>query len=333
VELWGVDRQLRQVDTRQREFFRDADTKSPFIVLPDPARAWGETRPNGVATLRSIGVDPKAQRAYVLAGDVHHYERSTEGQSVHVIAGGGGAFLHGARMAGGALYDVAAEFPGPKASASFLWRLPVHVASGGAGWLLTSVFGLMQAAGLVAYVRRDLGIATSVAIAETALVAVSTALLVGWRRHRVHRVMPFAVAIGVFVAALPLALSMAFDRVGVRALGGSDAAGLLALALAWALATVLSGAGFGAMLAMLARLGLNHAQPFAALGLPTHKHFARIRVRETEGETLIDTFVIGQADPLGGSPPELVDRFRWTSSSGICDVPPAANPSTEGILG
>jgi hypothetical protein len=317
VELWGVDRQLTQVDPRQREFFRTSKTRTPLIVLPDPARAWGESRPNGVASLAAIGVDPKTKRTYVLTGDVHHYERSTEGESVHVVAGGGGAFLHGARTASGALYPITAEFPGPKASASLLWKLPFHVATGGAGWLLTSIFGLMQAVGLVAYARRDLGIATSVAIVETALVAISTVLLVGWRRHRVHRVLPFAVAIGAFVGALPLVLSMAFDWVGARALGGGDAASILTLVLAWVFATVLSGGAFGLMLAIIARLGLNHAQPFAALGLPTHKHFARIRVREDDDETIIDTFVIGQTDPLGGSPPELVDSFRWTSSRGI----------------
>ena len=317
VELWGVDRQLRQVDTRQREFFRSAEAKSPLVVLPDPARAWGEARPNGVTTLRAIGIDPKAQRAYVLAGDVHHYERSREGDSVHVVAGGGGAFLHGARTAGGAAYPIDVQFPGPKASASLLWRLPFHVASGGAGWLVLSLFALMQAAGLVAYVRRDLGIATSVAIVETVLASMSTALLVGWRHHRVHRVIPFAIAIGVFVGALPLGASMALDRAGAGALGGGESASLLSLVIAWLAATILSGAAFGLMLAIIARLGLNHAQPFAALGLPTHKHFARIRVRETDDDTIIDTFIIGQSDPLGQSPPELVDQFRWTSRGGL----------------
>ncbi len=209
------------------------------------------------------------------------------------------------------------SFPGPKASWSFLKSLPLHVALGRAGLLLTSIIGAMQAAGLVAYARRDLGTATSIAIVDTALVAVSSALLVGWRRHRTHRVLPFAVAIGVFVGALPLAIGMGFDRAGALALGDGRGANALALIFAWLTATFLSGAGFGLMLATIARLGLNHAQPFAALGLPTHKHFVRMRVRETEEETIIDAFVVGQADPLGGSPPVLVDRFRWTSSRGL----------------
>jgi hypothetical protein len=116
---------------------------------------------------------------------------------------------------------------------------------------------------------------------------------------------------------LPLAIGMGFDRVGALALGDGRGGKALSLAIAWSFATLLAGAGFGVMLAMIARLGLNHAQPFAALGLPTHKHFARMRIRETEHDTTIDTFVIGQTDPVGGSPPVLVDAFRWSSGRGL----------------
>lgn len=320
LELWAVDRQLKNIDRRQREYFRTADAGSTFVVLPDPARAWGEVRAHGAASLRSVGIDPKAQRAYVLAGDVHHYERSREGDSVHVIAGGGGAFLHGARIARGAAYGVLAEFPGPRASWSMLAHLPLHVGVGGAGFLLTALFAVMQAAGLLAKASHHFGGTLGVALVETALVALGTALLVGWRRHRKHRILPFALGIGVFVGVLPLAIAMVFDRAGVHALhalGGGRGTGAFSLLVAWVLATFLSGAGFGFMLLLLARFGLNHAQPYAALGLPTHKHFARIRVRETEDGSVVDTFVIGQADPLGDSPRGLVDHFRWTSSRGL----------------
>jgi hypothetical protein len=315
VELWGVDRQLREVDRRQREFFLGGHAASALVVLPDPARAWGEIRPNGAGSLRAIGVEPKSARSYVLAGDVHHYERSREGDSVHVVAGGGGAFLHGARTAGRSSYDFIAQFPGPIASRSFLARLPLWVATGGAGFLLTAIFAIMQAAGLVAYARRSAwSVTMPIALTCWAIVAIATALLVGWRRHRAHRVLPFAAAIGAAVSALPLAVAMAFDRIGALAIGDA-----LSFVLAWIIATFLSGFAFGLMLAILARLGLNHAQPFAALGLPTHKHFARLRVRESEDDTIIDTFVIGQTDPLGDSPPVLVDQFRWTARRGLVE--------------
>ena len=311
LELWGVDRQLKNVDGRQKDFFRTAPGDARMVVLPDPARAWGEQRPDGVASLESIGLDPSKESAYVLSGDIHHYERSNEGDTLHVVAGGGGAFLQGARIAGKPAYAIDAEFPGPKASGALLRGLPWHMASGGGGWLIVSILGLFEATELGAHVLFGRHGSVPLAILHCVVVAVSTGLLIGWRRHRVHRVLPFAIAFGVLIGAMPLGLAVAVDGLGVRVLGPTMAARGLALAFSWLLATLASGAAFGAMLALLARLGLNHAQPFAALGLPTHKHIVRIRVRETDDGPRIDTFVIGQVDPVGKSTPVLVDRFRW----------------------
>jgi hypothetical protein len=71
------------------------------------------------------------------------------------------------------------------------------------------------------------------------------------------------------------------------------------------------------MLATIARLSLNLSQPFAALGEPGYKHFVRLRVREPErGPAVVDAFVIGVVDPVGGSAPVLVDRFQWTAGKG-----------------
>ena len=52
----------------------------------DPARAWGERRPNGVETLASLGIVMEKNPTLLLAGDIHHYERSAEGKSLHVVA-------------------------------------------------------------------------------------------------------------------------------------------------------------------------------------------------------------------------------------------------------
>ncbi|MDB4995262.1 MAG: hypothetical protein JWM74_2694, partial [Myxococcaceae bacterium] len=72
---------------------------------------------------------------------------------------------------------------------------------------------------------------------------------------------------------------------------------------------------FGAMLALIARLGLNHAQPYAALGVPAFKQFVRMRISR---EGRIDAFVIGVVDPVGASADPgadsgavLVDRFDF----------------------
>ncbi len=307
LDLFGVDRQLHEIDRRQRAFFASKDVAARLVVLPDPARAWGEVRPNGAQSLLSLDLRVRERPSYVLAGDVHHYERSHEGPSVHVVAGGGGAFLQGSRIAAGGAYERTREFPGPKASAAMLWGLPWHVASGGAGWLVWGYLGVLQAIELYVHLRHGADLSTPLAIVHSLIVAFATALLVGWRRHRKHRILPFAVALGLFIGVFPLAIAITTDRLGLELRAGS----LVAVFAAWLLSTLASGAAFGAMLALIARLGLNHAQPFAALGLPCFKHFVRLRIREGESAPVIDTFVIGVVDPLGGSPPVLVDSFQW----------------------
>lgn len=311
LDLCGVDRQLRRIDPRQRAFFASKEGVARLIVLPDPARGWGEVRPHGAQSLETLDVDPASDPCYLLAGDVHHYERSHEGPSVHVVAGGGGAFLQGARMASGGAYERAAEFPGPAASRALLGALPWRVASGGAGWLLTSYLAALQAVELSVHLAWGVDASLPLALGHSALVAVGTALLVGWRRHRSRHVVPFALALGAFIGALPLALSVGIEKLGLALTGTTGVDRVLWAVLAWLVATLASGAAFGTMLSLIARLGLNHAQPFAALGLPCFKHFLRMRVRDGERGPVIDTFVIGVVDPVGGSPPVLVDSFRW----------------------
>jgi hypothetical protein len=314
VELFAVDRQLYRLDARQRAYFRvsaSVPVRGRLVILPDPARAWGEHRPDGVATLAALGLDPSATPSLLLSGDVHHYERSQEGPSLHVVAGGGGAFLHGSRVASeGAVYPRDVEFPGPRASWAMLARLPWHVARGGAGWLITSIFGLGDAVALIGHFRSGvapLGVAVWMSVA----VAFGAALLVGWRRHRMRWVLPFAMLFGVVIGALPIGVGVLLDSVGMRELGTTTWAEAVALVVAWMLSTWMSGWAFGAMLALIARLGLNHAQPYAALGEPGFKHFVRMRVRQRAERAEVDVFVIGMVDPVRGGDPVLVDSFRW----------------------
>ncbi len=326
LELVAVDRQLSRIDPRQLSYFAvPSDARARLVLLPDPARAWGEVRPYGVASLRALGIDPLRMPTFVLAGDVHHYERSREGRSVHVVAGGGGAFLHGARVAGRAAYARDVEFPGPRASRAMLARLPWRVARGGAGWVITSLFGVGDAlalsefarfAGQGRHVAESAGASLSVAAFMSVTVAVGTALLVGWRRHRARRVIPFALALGVIVGALPVTLGMAIDALGLHELGVAAWARVTALLAAWMIATWASGFAFGAVLELIARLGLNHAQPYAALGEPGFRHFVRMRVTEHASGSSVDVFAIGVVDPVGKSPPVLVDSFRWPTSGG-----------------
>lgn len=322
LELFAVDRQLRQIDERQKAYFDFPRTRARILFLPDPARAWGETRPTGAQVLKELAIDASQSPTLLVSGDVHHYERSEEGPSVHVVAGGGGAFLHGARVAKNGLYKMLAEFPGPKASARYLAELPLFVATGRAGLVLTSVLAFANFLALRATFRWEretmLAVATSIVVAF----AVGAALLVGWRRHRMGRVVPFAILTGAIIGLLPLGLGVVADRVAVSALGESLGGRLGSFTLAWALATFVSGLAFGTMLALIARLGLNHAQPFAALGIPTYKHFVRFRFRAENDETKVDGYVIGLVDPLSDAArPVLVDEFHFSSRRGATTEP------------
>jgi hypothetical protein len=82
------------------------------------------------------------------------------------------------------------------------------------------------------------------------------------------------------------------------------------------LATFVSGLFFGFMLMLIARLGLNHAQPYAALGSAGYKHFVRLRVGTTEGRPTVDAWVIGVVDPIARPLAVLVDTFRFDPHAG-----------------
>jgi Calcineurin-like phosphoesterase len=313
LDLFGVDRQLRHIDARQRAFFA-AETGAPRIVLlPDPARSWGDTRPTGKAALEALDVDPARDPTIVLSGDTHHYERSREGASLHVVAGGGGAFLHGARVTErGAHYPRDAEFPGPKASWAMCKRLPWHLAIGSAGWVITSLFFLADTLALRAYFRQSLQAGVSIAMVTSVAVAIGTALLIGNGRRRL-KVAAFSIAFGLAAGALPVALGVGARAAGFVEMGGTILGRISSVWIAILASTLASGAAFGAMLATIARLSLNLSQPFSALGEPGFKHFVRFRIREpADGPPTVEAFVIGVVDPLGGTPPVLVDRFTWS---------------------
>ncbi|WP_394849456.1 hypothetical protein LZC95_18665 [Pendulispora brunnea] len=311
LELFAVDRQLRHIDPRQQSYFRVPGAPARVVMMPDPARASGEVRASGASMLKSIGIEASLDPTLFIAGDIHHYERSAEGQSLHVVAGGGGAFLHGARTARRGAYTIDAEFPGPIASKRMLRGLPWHVAWGGAGWLITSVFAIGHALALSAYIDKSPRAALGVACIMSACVAVGTALLIGWRRHRAWRSVPFALGFGLLTGLLPVDVAVVIDRLGVYLMGPGALPRTFWMVLAWIVATWASGFAFGGMLSMIHRLGLNHSQPFAALGSPAYRHFLRLRIDETGH---VEVFALGLVDPLSGEKPVLIDRFSWSAA-------------------
>lgn len=315
IDLFAVDRQLKRVDPRQQAYFAIPGAPARVVVVPDPARAWGETRTHGSATVESIGITMETSPTLLLAGDIHHYERSREGRSIHVVAGGGGAFLHGARIAGRGAYPIEAEFPGPRASWKMLLELPVFCALGRAGWLLPAIFAIGNTLALEEHGRNGPRASAAVGLAIGLIVAFGTALLIGWRRHRAVRVVPFATALGLSIGAVPVAIGLAADALAIRVMGTSGAA--LGFVAALAVSTMASSFLFGAMLMLIARLGLNHAQAYAAMGSPGYKHFVRLRVRAGErGMSHVDAWVVGLVDPVATPTAVLVDTFRFDPFGG-----------------
>jgi len=131
-------------------------------------------------------------------------------------------------------------------------------------------------------------------------------------RKRSLSVSILALLLGISIGAIPLGVADVIERAGSSLTHHSKTIAALPFTLAWAAGTFTSAFAFGAMLVVIARLGLNHAQPFAALGLPGYRHFLRLRVRETPEKTVVDAFAIGCVDPVGDPKPVPVDAFRWS---------------------
>ena len=226
IHLFGVDRQLRTVDFRQRTFFtqwrKEHPEATPWVVLPDPVIAYLEDNPPGVEMMKSLDLDLDDGPHLVLAGDTHHYSRSMRGPTMHVTAGGGGAFLHGARIHRGGLAPPVAEWPGPRQSRALLSLVPWHVATGRAGLIPHFVMLLFFAPALGLGLRlyhSDASVEGASAVAGL-VGAIVCALIGGWRRGRFLRIAALATITGGVMGLAPtvsgLALSWAIERAGFR---------------------------------------------------------------------------------------------------------------------
>jgi hypothetical protein len=302
LDLWGIDRQLRRADFRQRVFFaqRRGEVQPPRILLvaPDPALAYGEPNEPGMQLLDACHLSLDTNRILYLTGDVHHYERQAVADSLHVIAGGGGAFLHGSRIApdAGSAPPVVA-YPDKSASLRLALGMPLRLMLGTAGFLPHGLFALLAAIELTALRRGPWLGAIVMALATLgAMVALSSSV----RARRVRPAATWGIAV-LFGLMLSLLLLGCYHTLGSRVpwLGVGPAV----LAYAFVASFVL-----GLFLLVLALLGLEHHQGFAVLGHPGFRHFVRLCVDPTGR---VEGFVIGKDDPLGNGLPVLVDRFTW----------------------
>lgn len=311
LHLYAVDRQLRHVDYRQRQYFDSWRLRHPgssrVILLPDPPYHFGKPSFSGLGMLETLGMREGAEGALVVSGDIHHYERWQSGPTSYVVAGGGGAFLHPAPVAGRDHFERDVEWPGPRQSRRLLWAVPIKVGLGRSGVLPHALFVVLLGPVATALHFGERALALSATGLAFVVVVTILALIGGVRRRS-------RLGVGVLSCAWSLiALSgpwLAFLLLGVGAFSlGVRLAAVLAVVVSSA---VLASFAFGAYLAHLTLLGFENTQAFTALDHPGYKHFLRLRVRR-DGQG-IDVFCIGKADPLAAAePPVLVDAFFWPS--------------------
>jgi hypothetical protein len=303
LDLWGVDRQLRNADFRQRVFFAqrhsEAQPHKLLFVAPDPALAYDEPNEPGEKLLEACHLSLDSDKLFYLTGDAHHYERLEAGRSLHVIAGGGGAFVHGTRIPEKASGPPPqCVYPDRKTSRRLALEMPLRLAVGAAGFLPHGVFALLAA--IEIYALRHGSIVGSLTATFIALfAAIAATFAVRARLERPAATWAISSLFGLTIGLTPLVLRF-----------------VLSITLPWLgyfwvvvlASAVLGSLALGAFLLVLMLTGLEHQQGFAALGHPGFRHFVRLCVHPG-GK--IEGFVIGKDDPIGKDPPVLIDRFSW----------------------
>jgi hypothetical protein len=246
-----------------------------------------------------------------LCGDLHHYERRAVGpSSVQIVAGGGGAFLHGTRLRAETAPHGAPlrAYPDGAMSERLLYQVPWKLAFGGAGFLVHIMLAIIASVELSAARWSQTRLMESSAVI-TAFLAFVLYSIAGHQRAHPRRIaaasVPFAVALGSGPMLLDIALPQAWP---VLADEGFVIVAYVLLG-AWVV---------GSFLALACVLGLEHQQAFTVLSHPGFKHFVRLCIR-TDGR--VEGWVIGKDDPLGKEPARLVDSFTWEK--------PAAEPSRD----
>jgi len=303
LDLWGVDRQLRAADFRQRVFFAqrraEAQPHKFVLVAPDPALAYGEPHEPGMKILDACNFSFASDKLLYLTGDAHHYERRAVGESAHVIAGGGGAFVHGTRIPRDSNgVPPQCVYPDRRTSLRMALGMPLRLALGTAGFLPHGVFALLAVIEIIAFRHGPVTGGLTVAVV-TLIATISLNFAIRARLERPAATWTVASLFGLILGLTPLGLRSVLSG-ALPWLGD-----LLAVALGNA---VLGSLTLGVFLLVLILTGLEHQQGFAALGHPGFRHFVRLCVHPG-GK--VEGFVIGKDDPVGEGAPALIDRFVW----------------------
>lgn len=313
ITILAVDRQLKQIDSRQQQYFLNWLNRnlaiSPWVILPDPVFRFGRQGVTGPGMIRALGLNLGSRPHLVLSGDIHHYCREAEGPTMHVTAGGGGAFLHPAPIARGGVRPLLVEWPDARQSRALLWHVPWKVALGRSGFLphLALLVLFLPALHMGLSMYQKTGLLVTAPIAITLAVAVIYALIGGIRRGR-GVIVVLALIAAAITAGVPIGTSWAV-RALLLACGVVPNVWLVA-ASALCVAVFAGAFVFGAYLAVLTALGLENTQAFTALDHPGFKQFVRLRVR-ADGSA-VDGWCLGLVDPLSpDAEPLLVDAFTW----------------------
>ena len=309
LEMWGVDRQLRSVDFQQCAYFAERANTGIVLCVADPIHAFLEPNPAGVKTLSALGLTLEEDGPLVLTGDTHHYCRQTFGKCTHVIAGGGGAFLHPACIARVGVQNLPdAEFPGPKTTLALALQVPWQIVHGRSGFLIHGVLALFY--GPLFFVQWSTGGSGTIAGAITAVIATLACIGLGGWRHKFLRIALLSTVTGIVMGFLPTqAHLIAAFLVHVMKISASN---VELAAFAYAIAVYGGTLALGTYLMLLTVLGLEQHQALSALAHPGYKHFLRLRVR-SDGSG-IDAWALGRVDPLHAKDPVvLVDRFAWNN--------------------
>lgn len=303
LEAWGVDRQLGRLDYRQRLFFAERRRAAPegrlLFVAPDPATAFGEPNEPGARMLAACRLSLERDPVLYLAGDMHHYERRKPGPaSTHVIAGGGGAFLHGTRISPAPMGPPECVYPRAATSRRLVALVPWKLMAGSSGFLVHMACALIASVELGASAR---GIQSLVVTACLVAAGLAIVLYANVGHNRAHPAAVAAVALpfGVALGLLPMSLRLMLPQVIPAA--DWDVGVVLVFAFLGPLA-------FGFFLMIIAVLGLEHQQAFAVLSHPGFKHFVRMCVHP---DGRVEAWTIGKDDPVGPGEATLIDQFEW----------------------
>lgn len=308
VDFWGVDRQLRTVDFHQRSFFAELSEQGRGIVLclADPVHAFLEPNPAGMRTMASLDLDMDRDGILVLTGDTHHYCRQTFGKGIHVIAGGGGAFLHPQCIARRGLPEPDREFPGQKTTLVLALQVPWQIVHGRSGFLVHAGVALTYAP--LFGTQWSTGTSALTASIITSIVAFVVFFLLGGFRHKAARIGALSLVTGGVFGFLPLVVFEACAWIGLHA-NIQPTPFHLAL-VAFGASVYLGTLLMGTYLMLLTILGLEQHQAFGALAHPGYKHIVRLRFRRDGSR--VDGWVLGKVDPLQQEEETvLVDQFTW----------------------